>query len=107
MPLPQWQRRVAERALDGGSEVMSAVALYELEGHELAEDDVQVRGWQPWLRKQGLSAAVTPEQLRRGLEFLAGRHEEFAALLPGLVGRPGDEPVDRPGDDVNAIEERV
>ncbi|MEU8186876.1 thioester reductase domain-containing protein [Micromonospora carbonacea] len=115
MPLPQWQRRVAERALDGGSEVMSAVALYELEGHELAEDDVQVRGWQPWLRKQGLSAAVTPEQLRRGLEFLAGRHEEFAALLPDLAGRGGGAgpagrqagPAGRRGDDVNAIEERV
>ncbi|MGC4806554.1 thioester reductase domain-containing protein [Micromonospora sp. DT233] len=99
MPLPQWQRRVAERALDGGSEVMSAVALYELEGHELAEDDVQVRGWQSWLRKQGLSAAVTPEQLRRGLVFLAERHEEFAALLPELAGRRGDE--------ATAIEERV
>ncbi|MFF5175190.1 thioester reductase domain-containing protein [Micromonospora sp. NPDC000089] len=99
MPLPQWQRRVAERALDTGSEVMSAVALYELEGHELAEDDVQVRGWQSWLRRQGVSAAVTPEQLRRGLAFLAERHPEFAALLPQLAGTPGD--------DVTPIEERV
>ncbi|MGC4809240.1 AMP-binding protein [Micromonospora sp. DT228] len=99
-PLPQWRRRVAERALDGGSEVMSAVALDELEGQKLAEDDLQVRGWQPWLRKQGLSAAITPEQPRQGLVFLAERHEEFAALLPKLAGRRG-------GDDVNAIEERV
>ncbi|WP_320068824.1 thioester reductase domain-containing protein [Micromonospora sp. RTGN7] len=86
LPLPQWQQQVADQALTTGSEVMSAVALYELEGHELAEDDVQVRGWQSWLRKKGLSSAVTPEQLRRGLAFLAERHEEFAALLPGLAG---------------------
>lgn len=72
---------------------MSAVALYELEGHELAEDDVQVRGRQSWLRKKNLSSAVTPEHLRRGMAFLAGRHEEFAALLPGLAGGAADEPT--------------
>jgi thioester reductase-like protein len=85
MPLPDWQKKVAARALADGSNVLSAVALYELEGHELAEDDVQVRGWQSWLRKRGLASAITGEQLRRGLAFLAARHDEFGDLLPELA----------------------
>ncbi|WP_306215208.1 thioester reductase domain-containing protein [Actinoplanes sp. RD1] len=92
-PLPQWQRRIADAALADGSEVMSAVALYELEGHELAEDDVQVRSWQPWLRKQGLSSAITPAQLRAGLAFLASRHPEFGGLLPRLATDRVKEPA--------------
>jgi thioester reductase-like protein len=87
MPLPDWQQRVAKEALAGGSTVLSAVALYELEGHELGEDDVQVRGWQPWLRRRGLSSTVTGDQLRRGLTFLTARNKDFGALLPGLTGQ--------------------
>ena len=93
LPLPRWQRQVADAALAQGSDVMSAVALYELEGHELAEDDVQVRGWQPWLRKQSLSSTVTPEQLRAGLVFLATRHEEFRSVLPHLAAASAATPL--------------
>jgi phthiocerol/phenolphthiocerol synthesis type-I polyketide synthase E len=87
VPLRDWQRLVADRALETGSRVLSSTALYELEGHELSEDGVQARGWQPWLRRHRLSAAVTAEQLRAGLTHLAGRVDEIAQLLPALAGR--------------------
>ncbi|QKV80602.1 thioester reductase domain-containing protein [Amycolatopsis sp. Hca4] len=85
MPLPDWRAMVAKEALARDSRVLSAVALYELEGHELAEDAVQVRAWQPWLRRRGLSSAIDGAQLRRGLEFLAAHDEAFGELLPELA----------------------
>ncbi|MBE8524845.1 thioester reductase domain-containing protein [Amycolatopsis sp. H6(2020)] len=85
MPLPDWRAMVAKEALARDSRVLSAVALYELEGHELAEDAVQVRAWQPWLRRRGLSSAVDGAQLRRGLAFLAAHDEAFGELLPELA----------------------
>ncbi|MEU3059761.1 thioester reductase domain-containing protein [Streptomyces subrutilus] len=83
--LTEWQRLVAVQAKATGSKVLSATALYEMEGHELDEAGVQARGWQPWLRRSGLSPAVTGEQLRAGLAFLAQRAEDIGVLLPELA----------------------
>jgi len=85
MPLREWQQLVADRALKTGSPVLSSTALYELDGHELHEDGVQARGWLSWLRKRRLSSAVTGEQLRSGLTFLADRVDEIGRLLPHLT----------------------
>ncbi|WP_232534174.1 thioester reductase domain-containing protein [Plantactinospora sp. KBS50] len=85
VPLREWQALIADRALATGSAVLGATALYELEGHELAEDGVQARGWQSWLRRRRLSPAITAEQLRAGLTHLAGRVDEIARLLPDLA----------------------
>lgn len=87
MPLSDWQRLVADKALASGNAVLSAVALYEVEGHELAEDGVQARGWQPWLRHRNLTAGVTGQQLRSGLAFLAKRTESIGDLLPALAAQ--------------------
>ncbi|MFB7279829.1 beta-ketoacyl synthase N-terminal-like domain-containing protein [Streptomyces hydrogenans] len=89
--LTEWQRLVAERATATGSKVLSATALYEMEGHELDEAGVQARGWQPWLRKAGLSPLVTGEQLRAGLAFLAHRTEDIGSLLPALAAEGAAE----------------
>jgi thioester reductase-like protein len=86
LPLHDWQRLVADRALATGSLVLSSTALYELEGHELSEDGIQARAWQPWLRRHHRSALVSAEQLRAGLAHLAGRVPEIAELLPELAG---------------------
>ncbi|MEV4947171.1 beta-ketoacyl synthase N-terminal-like domain-containing protein [Streptomyces sp. NPDC053755] len=85
VPLTEWQRLVAVQAQATGSKVLSATALYEMEGHELEEAGVQARGWQPWLRKNGLSPLVTGEQLRNGLAFLAHRTDDIGSLLPALA----------------------
>ncbi|MBT0772362.1 SDR family oxidoreductase [Kineosporia sp. J2-2] len=92
VPLREWQKLVADRALETGSPVLSSTALYELDGHELREDGVQARGWQPWLRRNRLSPAVTGEQLRDGLTFLARRVPDIGDLLPALT-------TDEPGSD--------
>lgn len=86
MPLREWQQLVARKAMSTGSPVLSAVALYEVEGHALDEDGVQARGWQPWLRRHGLVAAPSGAQLRAGLSFLARHNPDLGALLPDLVG---------------------
>ncbi|MEV1011819.1 beta-ketoacyl synthase N-terminal-like domain-containing protein [Streptomyces sp. NPDC049881] len=85
VPLTEWQRLIAERAQETGSAVLSGTALYEMEGHELDEAGVQARNWQPWLRRAGLSPAVTGAQLRAGLAFLAHRTPAIGALLPDLA----------------------
>ncbi|MFI9360986.1 thioester reductase domain-containing protein [Kitasatospora sp. NPDC053057] len=91
MPLKDWQKLVAARALETGSTILSAMALYEIDGHELDEDGVQARGWQPWLRKRGLDPVMTGSRLRDGLAFLAQRTEEVGRLLPALAGTEGND----------------
>ncbi|MFD8965809.1 beta-ketoacyl synthase N-terminal-like domain-containing protein [Streptomyces sp. NPDC059568] len=85
VPLTEWQRLIAEQAQATGSKVLSATALYEMEGHELDEAGVQAKGWQPWLRRSRLSPVVSGEQLRRGLSFLAHRTDDIGSLLPELA----------------------
>ncbi|MFJ4621602.1 beta-ketoacyl synthase N-terminal-like domain-containing protein [Streptomyces sp. NPDC088812] len=85
VPLTEWQRLIAERAQATGSKVLSATALYEMEGHELDEAGVQAKGWQSWLRRTGLSPVVSGSQLRRGLAFLSHRSEDIGSLLPELA----------------------
>ena len=87
MPLPEWQRLVADTALANGNPVMSATALWELEdAFELHEDSVQARGWRSWLRKAGVSPAISGELLRDGLAYLASRRQEIGDLVPHLTG---------------------
>jgi thioester reductase-like protein len=89
LPLKEWQQRVAREALTTGSAILSTMALYEVEGHELGEEGVQASGWQPWLRRRGLTAAPTGDLLRRGLTFLAQQDPEMGDLLIGLTDGRG------------------
>lgn len=76
-----WQARVAARALETGSALLSTMALYELEGHELAEDGLEAVAWRPWLERAELSSAPTGDLLRRCLAFLAARYPKFGELI--------------------------
>ena len=81
-----WQQRIADKALDSGSALLSTMALYELEGHELADDGLEAVAWRPWLERAELSSAPTGELLRRCLTFLAARHDKFGELITGVLG---------------------
>ncbi|MFC3895809.1 thioester reductase domain-containing protein [Lentzea rhizosphaerae] len=81
-----WQQRIADKALDSGSALLSTMALYELEGHELADDGLEAVAWRPWLERAELSSAPTGELLRRCLTFLAERHDKFGELITGVLG---------------------
>ena len=78
---------MADRALATGSKTLASATLYELDGEPLKEGAVQARAWQQWLRRRGLSPAVTGDVLLRGLRFLAARNAEFGELLRGPLGR--------------------
>ena len=80
-----WQHRVADRALRTGSALLSTMALYEIEGHELGEDGLEAVAWRPWLQRSELSSAPTGELLRRCLTFLADRYPAFRELIGHLV----------------------
>jgi phthiocerol/phenolphthiocerol synthesis type-I polyketide synthase E len=81
-----WLARVSERALADGDEVLSNMALYELEGHELDEHGMEADAWLPWLRRNGLDPAPTGELLRAGLTYLADRQSPVGDLLSELMG---------------------
>jgi nucleoside-diphosphate-sugar epimerase len=81
IPVERWQRLVAERALDTRHEVLSTMALYEVDGHWLGPHDLEAAGWRPWLGARGLDPAPTGELLHRCLDHLAAREPAFAALL--------------------------
>lgn len=89
----EWQRRVADRALATGDALLSTMALYELEGHELGEDGLEALAWRPWLERAGLGSAPTGELLRRCLGFLAERHAKFGDLLTDYTA-PGTRAAD-------------
>ncbi|RSM86042.1 polyketide synthase type I [Kibdelosporangium aridum] len=76
-----WRELVAQRA--NGNEVLSSMALYELDGYE---DDgpnhMQAVAWRPWLAESGLDSAVSGDLLRRCLKHLADRYPTFQELLP-------------------------
>ncbi len=91
IPLADWQQRVRELALARGNPILSAAALLELEGHDEDELGVQAAGWQPWLRRQGLDPRLTGEQLRLGIEYLAGRDPRVGDLVGHLF--TGAEPA--------------
>jgi hypothetical protein len=80
-----WQRRVADRALETGSALLSTMALYELEGHELGADDLEAVAWRQWLERADLSATPTSALLCRCLTFLATRHAKFGELIGHLL----------------------
>jgi phthiocerol/phenolphthiocerol synthesis type-I polyketide synthase E len=92
-----WQQRVADEALATGSALLSTMALYELDGHELGEDDLEAVAWRPWLERNELSSVPTGVLLRRCLAFLAARHAKFGDLLGDLLGEPTTPPPDRTG----------
>ncbi|RSM62498.1 polyketide synthase type I [Amycolatopsis sp. WAC 01376] len=86
----EWKRRVAEKALATGDEVLSNMTLYELEGEEnLGEDDMEAKGWQDWLSRSGLSSEPTGELLRGGLEYLAENKAAAGDLVANLVRTRG------------------
>lgn len=82
----KWLAQVSEQALATGDAVLSNMALYELEGHELGEHDMEATAWLPWLRRNGLDAAPTGELLRAGLTYLADRASPVGDLLSELMG---------------------
>ncbi len=65
------------------------MALYEVEGHELGEEDLEAVAWRPWLEATGLDPKPTGALLRRCLTFLAEREPAFDELLGDLLA--GDE----------------
>ncbi|MEU2158765.1 thioester reductase domain-containing protein [Streptomyces sp. NPDC019396] len=79
--LEEWRGLVAKEALSDGSDVLSNMALYGMEGEQLGEDDMQTDGWQPWLRENGLSPAPTGELLLKGLNYLARGTSPVGTLL--------------------------
>ena len=81
LPVEQWQRLVADRALDTGQEVLATMALYEADGHWLGPHDMEATAWQPWLAARDLDPNPTGDLLRRGLAHLVAREPAFAALL--------------------------
>lgn len=76
-----WQQLVADRALLTGNELLSTMALYEVEGHQLGERDLEAVAWRPWLQRHGLNVTPTGALLHRCLTFLAQRYPRFADLL--------------------------
>lgn len=96
LPYPQWQQLVADEARRTGSSALAATALLELEGHEYPVDGIAARNWTPWLRRHRLTPAVSGEQLRRALAFLAERNPDLGSLLAGLSAA-APEPAGRTG----------
>lgn len=80
-----WQRLIADQALDSGQDVLSTMALYEVDGHWLGPHDLEATAWQPWLAERGLDPNPTGDLLRRGLDHLAAREPAFATLLGRAV----------------------
>ena len=81
-----WQRLVADRALATGDDVLATMALYEVDGHELAEDGMEAAAWRRWLDDAGLDPAPTGALLRRCLTYQAARRPEVQRLLAGRLG---------------------
>jgi phthiocerol/phenolphthiocerol synthesis type-I polyketide synthase E len=87
IPAEEWQKLVANLALATGSEVLSNMALYELEGHQLGEKDLEARAWRPWLSDRGLVSAPDGDLLRHGLAFLAAGPTVIGELLSDIESR--------------------
>ncbi|MGX6607637.1 thioester reductase domain-containing protein [Micromonosporaceae bacterium Da 78-11] len=90
VPAQEWQRRVAERSLSTGNELLATMALYELEGHALGERDLEAVAWRPWLTERGLSATPDGELLRRCLAYLAGSTAKFGDLISDVIAQRQD-----------------
>jgi phthiocerol/phenolphthiocerol synthesis type-I polyketide synthase E len=71
LPLPEWQRLVADRALSTQDDTLAGVALYELDRRQY--DAVDSANWREWLAATGRSAHVDGAALRRSLAYLATR----------------------------------
>ncbi|WP_018680203.1 thioester reductase domain-containing protein [Actinokineospora enzanensis] len=84
MPSKEWLDLVGAEALATGNAVLSSMALYELEGHQMGADGMEAVAWRPWLRDSELSSAPTGPVLRAGLTFLAERSAAVRDALPDL-----------------------
>lgn len=86
-PLPsgEWLDLVGREARASGNEVLSTMALYELEGHELGEDGMEADAWWPWLERAGVSSAPDGALLKRGLAYLARTNTAVGRTLTNLV----------------------
>lgn len=89
-PADDWQRRVSAQALETGNALLSTVALYEQEGHELGETGLEAEAWQPWLAERGLRPAPSGALLRNCLTYLADRDPAFGDLLNDLLKTTND-----------------
>lgn len=76
-----WQKAIAKRALAEDNEILSTMALYELEGHELGERGLEAVAWRGWLEEGGLSSAPTGQLVQRSLRYVAEHDPRFADLL--------------------------
>jgi hypothetical protein len=86
-PLPsgEWLDLVGRQARASGNEVLSTMALYELEGHELGEDGMEADAWWPWLERAGVSSVPDGALLKRGLAYLARTNNAVGRTLTNLV----------------------
>jgi phthiocerol/phenolphthiocerol synthesis type-I polyketide synthase E len=82
LPLGDWHRLVAERALATGDPVPSSLALYELERRQRDEVRADCARWREWLGRHGLGAGVDGPTLRRSLEYLV-EQPEYRGCLAG------------------------
>jgi phthiocerol/phenolphthiocerol synthesis type-I polyketide synthase E len=80
LPLDEWHRLVAERALATRDPVLSSLALYELEQRQRDQAKAACDRWRGWLGRAGLRAGVDGAALRRSLRYLAGQ-PAFHSLL--------------------------
>lgn len=84
MPAGEWLDMVGAEALTTGNAMLSTMALYELEGHQMREDGMEATAWRSWLQDNGLSPAPTRSLLRAGLTFLAERNATVRDVLPDM-----------------------
>ncbi|MGH3930719.1 MAG: thioester reductase domain-containing protein, partial [Pseudonocardiaceae bacterium] len=85
LPSDEWLDLVAKEALSSGNEVLSTMALYELEGHDLGEDGMEAVAWRPWLDAAGVESAPDGALLRAGLTYLSHGDTAVGRTLANLV----------------------
>uniref|UniRef100_A0AAU2V0M0 SDR family oxidoreductase n=1 Tax=Streptomyces sp. NBC_00003 TaxID=2903608 RepID=A0AAU2V0M0_9ACTN len=91
VPLRQWQRAVALRALDRENPVLSPLAPRLLSAAASGRGRPEAKAWQPWLDRVGADPAPTGPLLRAALTSAAARHPGFAELLDPLSRKDHDD----------------
>jgi phthiocerol/phenolphthiocerol synthesis type-I polyketide synthase E len=72
VPLRDWYAAVAERALETGDDVLSAVALIRIED-QAGPVQLEARLWQDWLAARGVEPRITGRSLSNTVRYLAGQ----------------------------------
>ncbi|MGW1868151.1 beta-ketoacyl synthase N-terminal-like domain-containing protein [Streptomyces mauvecolor] len=91
VPVRQWQRAVALRALDRENPVLSPLAPRLLAAAGAGHGRPEAKAWQPWLDRNGADPAPTGPLLRAALTSAAARHPGFAELLDPLLRKDHDD----------------